>query len=136
MQSFSRATRACTTRRNSRAASPRQPAAERTPSGHVLKSRRASRPSLAVALRDGGFGDARVDESLHHYTVGLRLRPDVPGGQYNYAQALYGIGRKDEAASRLRLTLLAPAMHLAYDALADAIQGATSAAPSRRSARR
>ena len=93
---------------------------------HVLKKSPVASGAhimLAVALRDGSYGDARVDESLHHYTVGLRLRPDVPGGQYNYAQALYGIGRKDEAASRLRLTLkLAPAMHLAYDALADAIQ--------------
>ena len=37
---------------------------------------------LAVTLRDA----ERLGESLHHYSVGLRLHPGIPAAQYNRAQ--------------------------------------------------
>ena len=49
---------------------------------------------LAVTLRDA----ERLGESLHHYSVGLRLHPGIPAAQYNRAQ-IYSQVRKGPSPS-------------------------------------
>ena len=73
---------------------------------------------LAVTLRDA----ERLGESLHHYSVGLRLHPGIPAAQYNRAQIYSQLERSEEAIHGYRVAVRTePTFALAQEMLADAL---------------
>jgi protein O-GlcNAc transferase len=95
-------------------------AAERT-YREVLKlgpDRSGAHIMLGVTLRDA----ERLDESVHHYSVGLTLHPGIPAAQYNRAQIYSQLSREEEAIHGYRVAVSAePTFALAQEMLGEAL---------------
>ena len=73
---------------------------------------------LGVTLRD----EERLDEAVHHYSVGLAIHPGIPAAQYNRAQIYSTLAREEEAIHGYRAAVhTEPTFALAQEMLGEAL---------------